>query len=185
MTERLRRPALAPAPIRCAVARTDHPGELLVRHYRQVWTTRMHDLPFVNPALSVEAIGLQRHDGDWLGVLLTPWFLNLFLLYGGGSLWADAAPGARRSVALPCGTLQFIADDDPDLGSYQYCPLVAPVTNLPDMPTARQVAADALATVLTVPAPPPGAVPVALADAPVALADASRRNFFRRMVPRP
>jgi hypothetical protein len=48
--------------------------------------------------------------------------------------------------------LQFLADDDPDLGPYQYCPLIAPVSVLPDMATARQAALEALATVL---APPP------------------------------
>ena len=83
----------------------------------------MHDMPFVNPALGVEAIGFRRHDGDWLGVMITPWFLNLFLIYGGGELWGDIPAGERRYLNLPCGTLQFLADDDPDLGPYQYCPL--------------------------------------------------------------
>ena len=128
------------------------PGALLEAHYRHLWMTHMHDMPFVNPALGVEAVGFRRHEGDWLGVMVTPWFLNLFLIYGGGALWGDIPAGERRYLNLPCGTLQFLADDDPDLGPYQYCPLIAPVSVLPDMATARQAAREALATVL---APPP------------------------------
>jgi [NiFe] hydrogenase assembly HybE family chaperone len=138
----------------------------------------MHDLSFINGALGVEAIGFQRRDGDWLGVVITPWFLNLLLVSGGGQLWGDIPAGERRYLSLPCGTMQFIADDDPDIGPYQYCPLIAPVDQLPDMATARVVAEDAIRTVFASPQPAPEAVapPVAAENEPV-----SRRGFFRRL----
>ncbi len=178
MTERIRQPALKPPPIRPAVPREDDPTAFLEAHYRHVWETRMHDLPFVNTALSVEAIGFQRLDGDWLGVVITPWFLNLLLVSGGGELWGDIPAGERRYLSLPCGTMQFIADDDPDIGPYQYCPLIAPVSNLPDMAMARHVAVDAIKTVFSVPATVPEAVP----QAPVVeKTEVSRRGFFRRL----
>src|SRR5574343_1086396 len=178
MTERIRTPALAPPPIRPAVPRVGDPTAFFEAHYRHVWQTRMHDLPFVNAALGIEAIGFARYQGDWLGVVITPWFLNLLLVSGGGQLWGDIPAGERRYLSLPCGTLQFIADDDPDIGPYQYCPLIAPVTELADMATARLVAADALKTVFVQPAPPaePEPAPVQVAEPAV-----SRRGFFRRL----
>ena len=176
---------MAPPPIRPAQAREAEPGALLDAHYRHLWMTQMHDMPFVNPALGVEAIGFRRHDGDWLGVMITPWFLNLFLIYGGGDLWGDIPAGERRYVELPCGTLQFIADDDPDLGPYQYCPLIAPVSALPDMATARQAAFEALATVL---APPPEAAADPSAKSREAVVErpkpVSRRGFLSTLVGR-
>ena len=33
--------------------------------------------------------------------MLTPWFLNLFVLPGGGTLWTDLASGDRGSNSLP------------------------------------------------------------------------------------
>ncbi len=178
MTERIRTPALAPPPIRPAVPRDEDPTAFLEAHYRQVWQTRMHDLPFVNAALSVEAVGFASCQGDWLGVVITPWFLNLLLISGGGQLWGDIPAGERRYLNLPCGTLQFIADDDPDIGPYQYCPLIAPVSGLADMAQARQAADDALKTILgqTVNAPQPTAAPGTEEKPPV-----SRRAFFRRL----
>lgn len=176
MVERIRKPALAPPPIRPAVPRPDDPTAFLEAHYRRVWETRMQDLPFVNPALDVAAVGFRRHEGDWLGVMLTPWFLNLFLISGGGKLWGDIPAGERRYLELPCGTLQFIADDDPDIGPYQYCPLIAPVTGLADMATALTAAGDALAAVFA--PPPPPAEP---AQPPAEPKPTSRRDFLRRL----
>jgi [NiFe] hydrogenase assembly HybE family chaperone len=115
-------------------------------------------------------------------VVITPWFINLLLLAGGGRLWGDIPAGERRYVSLPCGTLQFIADDDPDLGPYQYCPLIAPVSSVPDMAVARQAAAEALQTVFaTPPAEPEGTEPGTAAAPPTPV---SRRGFFRRLAGR-
>ena len=179
MSERLRQPALAPPPVRVAVPCANDPAEFLAAHYRKVWETRMRDLPFVNPALAVEVMPFRDCGGDWIGVVITPWFLNLLLRSGGGRLWGDIPAGERRYVDLPCGTLQFIADDDPDIGPYQYCPLIAPVSAVPDMETARRAAADALEAVFTAPAEA-----VASGPAPAgtqAAAPVSRRGFFRRL----
>lgn len=184
MIERLRKPALAPPPIRPAEPRASNPTEILEAHYRKVWEG-MRDLPFVNPALGISAIGFRKHEGDWVGVVVTPWFLNLFLISGGGQLWGDIPAGERRYVDLPCGTLQFIADDDPDFGPYQYCPLIAPVSNLPDMAAALAAAGDAVRSVFTPPPPPPEERSEAVAEEPQAPATpagpVSRRDFLRRL----
>ncbi|MCF8167838.1 MAG: [NiFe]-hydrogenase assembly chaperone HybE [Rhodoferax sp.] len=178
-----RRPALAPPPLRIAEARPDNPQALLQRHYQRVWETRMQDMPFVNPSIRVEAMDFVRQGGDWLGVVVTPWFLYLFLLNGGGALWKDLSAGQRQLVALPCGALQFIADDDPDLGLYQYCPLISALGSLADHATARQAALDAMHAVLT-PALPPSPMepaPALPSATQVAAPAASRRDFFRKI----
>jgi [NiFe] hydrogenase assembly HybE family chaperone len=179
VSERIRKPALAPPPIRPAIAREDDPSAFLTAHYEHVRQTRMHDMPFVNPALSVETIGFVQLQGDWVGVVVTPWFINLFLVFGGGELWGDIPAGERRYLNLPCGTLQFIADDDPDIGPYQYCPLIAPVSNVPDMATARQTGRDAMAAVMVPPAPP--VVEEAPPPAEPEKRDVSRRGFLRAL----
>lgn len=181
MTEPIRQPALQPPPIRPAVVREQDPSAFLEAHYRQVWQTRMQDLPFVNAALGIEAIGFARHEGDWLGVVITPWFLNLFLFSGGGQLWGDIPAGQRRYLNLPCGTLQFIADDDPDIGPYQYCPLIAPVSTVPDMASARKAAVDAMRAVISVPAGAADTQPEAASATPAPAEPVSRRGFFRRL----
>jgi [NiFe] hydrogenase assembly HybE family chaperone len=174
----IRQPAAAPPPVRAATVCAEDPTAFLTEHYCQLWQTQMRGLPFVNPALQVEAIGFVRHAGDWLGVVVTPWFLNLFLINGGGSLWGDIPAGQRRYVALPCGALQFIADDDPVIGLYQYCPLIAPVTAIASMDEARQAAQDALGAALTAPTELVAPAPEGKMDS---VAEPARRGFLRRL----
>lgn len=181
--KRLRIPAFAaptPAP---AQALAEPPGALIESFYDQVWRQQMIDLPFVNPALRVEAVGFRQVDGDWVGVVITPWFVNLFLLPGGGSLWQDLPSGEQRGVVFPAGSLDFIADNNPDpaapFGAYQYCPLIHPVQHLPDQATARQAAEAILAALFS---PPPAAAETT-ADGPLVAREAEpapgRRTFLR------
>ena len=57
--------------------RPDPSGEF-VNSFRAA-AARMEGLDFVNPALSVEAVAFAPWQGHWLGVLITPWFMNLIL----------------------------------------------------------------------------------------------------------
>lgn len=172
----LRKPALAPPPVVIGEPWHEDPTVAVAAFYRAVLAERMADLPFLNPALGVEAIGFRRVDGDWLGAVITPWCLQLLLLPGGGTLWQDISAGCRRTVTLPVGALEFIADaGEAALPVLQYCPLIAPVQHIPDAATARSAARDALDTVLAplpvtpqeAPAPPQPAV------------DGGRRAFLR------
>ena len=191
--QRLRQPAIVPRTPEPAKPFADDPGEIVRAHFLQVWETAMHDMPFVNPALAVEVAGFQRVDGDWIGVVITPWFINLFLLPGGGNLWADWPSGEQRSVSLPVGAMDFIADNpgaDAALPAYQYCPLVTPVQSVADQAAAREIAVAAMATVL---APPPlsepghdSAAEAVAASPPMTEAPASspRRGFLRKLAGR-
>lgn len=178
MTEPIFTPAFAPSSNRPAVPREENPTAFLEAHYRHVWQTRRPDFPTVNVALAVELVGFARYEGDWLGVVITPWFLNLVLISGGGQLWGDIPAGERRYLNLPCGTMPFIADDDPEIGSYQYCPLIASVDQLPNMATARLVAADAMATVFGAPQSREEKPPSPVAEEKP---EVSRRGFLRRL----
>lgn len=186
---RVRKPLYsAPKPAAAATYYAENPAPQLEAMYRRVWETSMHDMPFVNNALSVAAIGFRRHEGDWVGAMITPWFLNLFILPGGGELWSDLASGERVKISFPVGTLEFIADYDPDgdIPAYQYCPLFAPVSQFASHEAAVSTAEEALAALFTAPEP-------AVAEAPVAEAALSeegrtaipaRRAFLRGLAGR-
>ena len=142
-------------------------------------------MPFVNRALTVRASGFRRHDGDWVGAVITPWFLNLFVLPGGGALWSDLGSGERARVAFPVGELEFIADYQPDgaVPAYLYCPLFAPVNQFATQ-EAAEAAASAALDALFVPPPVPeaeaaDAAPVT--DIPAEAPVPARRAFFRRV----
>lgn len=187
---RLRQPAIVPRIPDPARAHREDPTAAVIDHFRTVWETGMHDMPFVNPALQVAVpTGFRQVDGDWLGVVVTPWFISLFLLPGGGSLWQDWPSGEQRSVTLPVGPMDFIADNpgaDSPLPAYQYCPLISPVQQLADMAAAQEIALAALATALSPPArteADPPAEP-ARETTPEGGPSTARRGFLRRLAGR-
>ena len=117
------------------------------RRLEQAFSTileeRMRDVPLLNPALAVEAVGLREWQGCWIGALVTPWFINLVVLPGAGA-WR-AVPD-RDSVwhAFPSGRFEFIAGNEPGLGPYHACSLFSPVQEFGDHETARETARLAL-----------------------------------------
>ena len=124
------------------------PSAALEARYRHVAATRMHGLPFVNPALAVEAVGFAPWEGRWLGVMVTPWFINLVLAPLEPSAWRGVAPGGKRHYRFPAGEYEFIGADEPGVGEFQVCSLFSPVLEFEDQPTARFVAVHARAALL-------------------------------------
>ena len=189
MNESTSAPALSPSSSRAVTPWTEDPAVSLEAYCRRLLAAGAVDPAACNGTLQIAAVGFARHAGDWLGVVVTPWCLDLFLLPGGGSLWGDIPAGQRRYVTLPGGTLPFTAVDDLELGPYQHTPLIAPVTALPDMATALRLAREAVATLHGVAAALPSATsatasPGASGGMPPEEAAPGRRAFFRRLAGR-
>lgn len=105
---------------------------------------RMADMPLLNPALSVEALAFTPWREDWLGVLITPWFMNLMLLPQPGHVWREVAAGQTCVHAFPSGEYAFVAGHEPALGDYQSCSLFSPMFEFPDQANARATALAAI-----------------------------------------
>ncbi len=135
--------------------------DALVRRFRHIERTRMRGLPLLNPALGVEALGFRDLAEHRIGVLLTPWFMNLVLLPGTDD-WAETPQGERDEVALPSGPIEFTVNRDEELGTYLSAILFRSVTGFADQTMARDVAAEIMSRLWTVvddveaPDPAPG-----------------------------
>ena len=164
------------------------PAHVLEATYRRVAETRMHGLPFVNPALAVEAVGFAPWERRWLGVLVTPWCINLVLAPLDPSAWRPLGQGEKRCYRFPAGDYEFIGTIEPGIGELQLCSLFSPVLEFEDQATARFVAAHARAALLDaangdapmVDGPRPGrVVPVRKSmDAPMSRRDVLRGRFL-------
>ncbi|MDR2240045.1 MAG: [NiFe]-hydrogenase assembly chaperone HybE [Zoogloeaceae bacterium] len=121
------------------------PAPLLEAAFRRIETNDMAGVPMLNPALRVEAIGFDRWQGHWLGILITPWFMNLVLVPGEAASWNSVAPGKRRFLRFPSGDFAFLGSEEPELGEFQCCSLFSPMTQFSDQDGAREVGLAALA----------------------------------------
>jgi len=131
------------------------PAPLLEAAFRRIETRDMAGVPMLNPALRVEAIGFTRWQGHWLGILITPWFMNLVIVPGEAASWRSVAPGKRRFLRFPSGDFAFLGSEEPEVGEFQCCSLFSPMAQFSDHDSARKVAFAALAALQL--APPPAA----------------------------
>ena len=108
--------------------------------FEDIARTRMQGLPMVNPALQVQAVGFRDWQGRSLGVLLTPWSMNLMLLPAVGEDWGALQPGSKTCHQLPSGPYEFVLGEEPGIGPYQQCSLFSPMFDFPDQDTALATA---------------------------------------------
>jgi [NiFe] hydrogenase assembly HybE family chaperone len=136
--------------------------QMLVARYAETARTRMAGLPVCHPALSVAAVGFQRWateaatetakgqtaagDGPevssgLLGVLLTPWFMNLVWRPDPGTASApDWLVGVSRELAIGPQRLGFLGAHEPDLGGFASCSLISPLFQFADQTAALATA---------------------------------------------
>ena len=99
----------------------------LVADFREVYNAKMRDVPIVNKALQVEAIDFRKH-GDWLlGVLVSPWFMNLVALPDAGQDWSGLRAGDKEVISFPSGDYEFIHNSRELTGGYKACSLFSPM----------------------------------------------------------
>lgn len=163
----------------------DDPSARLETRFAQIARERMSGLPFVNPRLRVEAVGFARWHEQWLGILITPWAMNVLLLPASIAAWPRLAPGHIRQVDFAAGSFDFVAAVDATIGEMHSCSLFSPLLEFADHDAARQTARAALIALSelgTLDAiDPPAAIDGDASVSPVS--PVSRRDFFRRWRP--
>lgn len=153
---------------------------------------RMVGLGFVNPELRVEAVDFQPWQGRWLGVMVTPWCVNLMLLPQTADDWESLPQGKTARYRFPAGDYDFISAHDATIGEYQMCSLFSPALEFADHATARLVAQLARRALFdagnapdeglgpaAIDAPGPLARTLAAADAPLSKREFLRGDFLR------
>jgi len=120
----------------------------LERTYRHILETRMQGVPVINERLAVQAVDFRWWQGHCLGVLITPWFLNLMLLPAEGDDWSGLRVGEKVEHVFPSGRYEFIVGEEAGLGRYQMCSLFSPVFEFADQEAAVATARAALAAIM-------------------------------------
>jgi [NiFe] hydrogenase assembly HybE family chaperone len=137
----------------------EHPRvTALIEHFRRV-DPGMRDLPIYNDKVAIGAIGFRPFgEAELLGVVLTPWFMNLVILPIKPAAMAMAEVGKTVSVELPGGTWKFVVGGEEAVGLYKAHSLHSPVLTF-TLPGQAVAEARRLLAVLTT---PPAAAPAAI-----------------------
>jgi [NiFe] hydrogenase assembly HybE family chaperone len=133
-----------------------HPRVLALLDYFRDVDPVMRDLPLYNAKMTVEAIGFRPFGGDaLLGIVLTPWFMNLILLPIEPTPMDMAAVGKSENIELPAGNRMFMIGGADAVGLYKAHSLHSPVLNFTLPGQAQAEARRQLAILMTPPAAEP------------------------------
>ncbi|BDV33575.1 [NiFe]-hydrogenase assembly chaperone HybE [Methylocystis iwaonis] len=114
-------------------------GETLAGIYAGVRAGPMRDVPICNDALDVAAIGFRAFGESAVGVVVTPWFMNLIVVPE-----PPIAAGTSVRVALPAGDVECVPAQLDGFGAILACSLFSPMFEFSDMSSAREAAGEAM-----------------------------------------
>jgi len=115
----------------------------LAERFHNIHEQRMLGLPFINANLAVETVGFREFQDFEIGVLITPWFMNLILLPG-AEIGTDIEQGHSVNACFPSDDIEFTAAQDEELGLYFSAVLFSTVADIPDQATARDLAVEVM-----------------------------------------
>lgn len=121
-------------------ARLARKTEALVNDFTEVWHAKMRDVPIVNKLLHVQAVGFMEYEGRPLGVLISPWFMNLLQLPAEGEDWSGLIAGEKEIISFPSGDYEFIHNTREQTGGYKACSLFSPMGEFKTQAQAVDVA---------------------------------------------
>ncbi|MBN0986013.1 [NiFe]-hydrogenase assembly chaperone HybE [Amphritea pacifica] len=117
---------------------------LIESRYVEILHTRMEGVAVVNQKLQVKTLGFQSLENEQLGVLVTPWFMNLMLLPETDQQWTEREAGSKTVRHLPSGPYEFILGWDEVLGGYGMCALFSPMFEFRDQSAAVATAEEVI-----------------------------------------
>jgi [NiFe] hydrogenase assembly HybE family chaperone len=131
----------------------------LVRTFAAIGSSRMRGIPLLNKQLKVQAVGFEPSGQELpellVGILVTPWFMNLICLTTEPTGRVGAAPGAGLTIRHKVGSenFDFISACEDGLGDFAACSLFSPMFEFSDQAGAVATATEILATLRREPVP--------------------------------
>ena len=147
----------------------------LEEHFAELFERCMKEMPICNPHLRVACVGF-RPFGDFnLGIVLTPWFMNVCASPRAGAPKVEDRPGATRGLRLPSGNVDFLATDLDGFDRLLFASLFSPMEDFVDHAAALATAEAAMDALMQ----PPQAAPPAPEPPKKQAVAMDRRAFFR------
>lgn len=112
----------------------------LEAEFTEIWHAKMRDVPMVNRNLEVRAVGFRVHEARPLGVLISPWFMNLIQLPADDEDWSALTPGAKELITFPSGVYEFTHNTRDMIGGYKACSLFSMMSDFKTQADAVEVA---------------------------------------------
>ena len=119
----------------------DEAAKKLESCFQVVLTENMQGINILNHELHVEAVEFQEWQGRTLGMVITPWFVNLIMLPNAEDDWHLQDLGQKQTYLFPSKDLEMMVNEIDNFGFVRSYSLYSPCKDLPNQESARIAAA--------------------------------------------
>lgn len=133
-------------------------AEQLQQTFEDIEREQMAGIPILNPMIRVETLGFQEYQGRLIGVVLTPWMMNLLMLPNAGDEWERLELGSKQPHDFPSASYTFMVNEFEPLGRCLTHSLYSPMNEFANQDhalAAAQAFLDTLMVERDPNAPPP------------------------------
>ncbi len=116
--------------------------------FTRIHLENMQGIPILNPAIEVQAVGFQNYRGRVLGVIITPWLMNVVILPAEDENWNGMELGHKQPHKFPSRTYKFMINHIEGIGSCQTHSLYSPMRDFACHEQALSMAQDFLSTLM-------------------------------------
>lgn len=101
-------------------------------------------LPVHNDRLRIEPVGFRAFEDGFVGVMVTPWSMNLTFVYADPDTPLPGPLGGNHALTFPSGTYSFLIGRMDGVGTVETCSLFSPMDEFDDPEVARLAAESAM-----------------------------------------
>jgi len=102
-------------------------ARLLEQVFTRIQQDQMAGIPILNSRLRVQTLGFRVYQGRCIGLLITPWLMNLMMFPGEGEEWSGLKLGSKREYRFPANSYKFMVNQVDGIGFYQSYSLYSPM----------------------------------------------------------
>jgi len=100
---------------------------LLKQVFTRIQYDQMAGIPILNNRLRVQTLGFQVYRGRCIGLLITPWLMNLMIFPGEGEDWSSLKLGSKQERSFPANSYNCMVNEVDGIGLYQSHSLYSPM----------------------------------------------------------
>jgi [NiFe] hydrogenase assembly HybE family chaperone len=95
--------------------------------FERIEREQMQGIPLLNPSLKVQTVGFQNFQQRTVGIVITPWMMNLLLLPSEGEDWSHLKLGDKIHHRLPANEYRFLVNEIDGIGFCQTHSIYSPM----------------------------------------------------------
>lgn len=124
--------------------------QIIEAHFIEILNTHMSKNPMLNSAVRVEAVGFCKWQSHDLCVVITPWFMSLYLVPEelGDQKNPSIDNGTITQHRFDNGSYSFTFANDELIGAYETCTLFSSMLDFNSHAQAKEVALETIRLLL-------------------------------------